>query len=82
MCYCTTNGLKLTVEALPSRPSAQVYQLPGVFGVGTYAPHKSVFTSIAAVQLDGGVDAAGENPNWIGEALGETRALTPIAPLP
>jgi len=39
-------------------------------------------TSMAAVQLDGGVVAESEKPNWIGEAAGETSALIPIVPLP
>jgi hypothetical protein len=32
--YCTRNGLGLIVGALPSRPSAQAYQVPAVAGVG------------------------------------------------
>jgi hypothetical protein len=39
-------------------------------------------TSIAGVQLDGGVEDDIEKPNWIGEVDGETRALIPMVPLP
>lgn len=81
MCYCTWNGLGLTVCALPSSPSAQAYQLPAVAGVGTYEPQRSVLTSIAAVQEDGGVEAESEKPNWIGAFPGETWAFTPMDPL-
>jgi hypothetical protein len=80
--YCTRNGLGLTVRALLSRPSPQVNQVPAAAGVGTYAPHMLALTSIAGVQLDGGVEDDIEKPNWIGEVDGETRALIPMVPLP
>ncbi len=35
MSYCTRNELVLAVNALPSKPSAQVYQVPAVAGVFT-----------------------------------------------
>ena len=80
--YCTTNGLGLIVCALLSRPSPQANQVPAAAGVGTYAPHMLALTSIAGVQLDGGVEDDIEKPNWIGEVDGETRALMPMVPLP
>ena len=82
MGYCTTKGLELTVCALPSMPSAHAYQLPAVAGVGTYAPQRSVLTSTPPVHVTGGIEPEDENPNWIGEADGDTWAFIPIAPLP
>lgn len=78
----TVNAMALTVGLLPSVPVTQAYQVPVVAGVGTYAPHRFVFTKPPAVQLVGATVADVEKPNCTDAVEGVTCALTAITPLP